>query len=70
MTTEPIVLTRDPAEPSSAVNIKGNATGIASGPLLGGLLIGHGNGQLTVPLGAHATIDTTSGTLTIDPGVR
>jgi muramoyltetrapeptide carboxypeptidase len=158
MTTDPIVLTRDPAEPSSAVTIKGNATGIASGPLLGGnltmldesvstgdlphfdgaifmfedtgeapysydrmlthlrrigalkriagvaigqfnaasvpagqetaaqavtdrlgdlgvpvlggLLIGHGNGQLTVPLGAHATIDTTAGTLTIDPGVR
>jgi muramoyltetrapeptide carboxypeptidase len=158
MTTDPIVVTRNPAEPSSAVNIKGNATGVASGPLLGGnltmldesistgdlpdldgsillfedtgeapysydrmlthlrrvgalkriagvaigqfnaasvpagqqtaaqavtdrlgdlgvpvlggLLIGHGNGQLTVPLGAHATIDTTAGTLTIDPGVR
>jgi len=158
MTTDPIVLTRDPAEPSSAVNIKGNATGVASGPLLGGnltmldesvgtgdlprfdgaiflfedtgeapysydrmlthllrigalkriagvaigqfnaagvpagqetaaqavtdrlgglgvpvlggLLIGHGNGQLTVPLGAHATIDTGAGTLTVEPGVR
>jgi muramoyltetrapeptide carboxypeptidase len=158
MTTDPIVLHRDPAEPSSAVTIKGNATGIASGPLLGGnltmldesvstgdlphfdgaiflfedtgeapysydrmlthlrrigalkriagvaigqfnaasvpagqetaaqavtdrladlgvpvlggLLVGHGNGQLTVPLGAHATIDTTAGTLTIEPGVR
>lgn len=156
MTTDPIVITRDPTEPSSAVNIKGNATGIASGPLLGGnltmvemgigtgdfpdldgaiflfedtgeapysydrmltqlrrvgalrriagvaigqfnaagtsqwtaaqavtdrladlgvpvlggLLIGHGNGQLTVPIGARATIDTTAGTLTVQPGVR
>lgn len=158
MTTDPIVLTRDPSEPSSAVNIKGNATGIASGPLLGGnltmldesvstgdlpdfdgaiflfedtgeapysydrmlthlrrigalkriagvaigqfnaagvpagqetaaqavtdrladlgvpvlggLLVGHGNGQLTVPLGARATIDTTAGTMTVEPGVR
>jgi muramoyltetrapeptide carboxypeptidase len=158
MTTDPIVITREPAEPSSAVNIRGNATGIASGPLLGGnltmvetsvgagdfpnldgaiflfedtgeapysydrmltqlrrvgalkriagvaigqfnaaevpagqwtaaqavtdrladlgvpvlggLRIGHGSGQLTVPLGARATIDTTAGTLTVDPGVR
>jgi muramoyltetrapeptide carboxypeptidase len=158
MTTDPIVITRDPAEPSSAVNIPGNATGKATGPLLGGnltmvetglgtgdfpeldgaiflfedtgeppysydrmltqlrrsgalkriagvaigqfdnaaglpgewtaaqavtdrlqdlgvpvlggLRIGHGKGQLTVPLGARATIDTTAGTLTVEPGVR
>ncbi|HEX8346706.1 MAG TPA: LD-carboxypeptidase, partial [Actinoplanes sp.] len=39
-------------------------------PVLGGLRIGHGNGQLTVPLGATATIDTAAGTLRVQPGVR
>lgn len=38
-------------------------------PVLGGLRIGHGNGQLTVPLGTRATIDTSTGTLTVRPGV-
>ena len=38
--------------------------------MLGGLRIGHGSGQLTVPLGAWATIDTVAGTLTVEPGVR
>jgi muramoyltetrapeptide carboxypeptidase len=38
MTTDPIILTRDPAEPSAAVNIRGNASGIATGPLIGGNL--------------------------------
>ncbi|WP_432990762.1 S66 peptidase family protein [Dactylosporangium sp. CA-233914] len=158
MTTDSIVLTRDPAEPSSAVTIAGNGSGQASGPLLGGnltmvetsigcgdfpnldgaiflfedtgeapysydrmltqlrrvgalrrvagiaigqldaagdgssgwtaaqaitdrladlgvpvlggLRIGHGNGQLTVPIGATATIDTVAGTLTVDAGVQ
>jgi muramoyltetrapeptide carboxypeptidase len=152
MTTEPVVLTRDPAEPSSAVVVPGTATGrllggnltmlqcgigtrdlpdlsgaillfedvdesaysydrmltqlrrtgkldeiagIAIGqfasaansgtwsaatavqdrvgdlgvPVLGGLRVGHGNGQLTVPLGTKATIDTTAGTLTVASGV-
>nr|GID83688.1 peptidase S66 [Actinoplanes derwentensis] len=39
-------------------------------PVLGGLRIGHGNGQLTVPLGTRATIDTAAATLTVQPGVR
>ncbi|GID92361.1 peptidase S66 [Amorphoplanes digitatis] len=152
MTTEPVVLTRDPAEPSAAVLVPGTATGrllggnltmlqtaigtrdlpdldgaillfedvdeaaysydrmltqlrragaldgiagIAIGqftsaansgtwnaatavqdrvgdlgvPVLGGLRVGHGNGQLTVPLGTRATIDTAAGTLTVAPGV-
>ncbi|MBE1489989.1 S66 peptidase family protein [Plantactinospora soyae] len=38
-------------------------------PVLGGLRLGHGNGQLTVPLGARATIDAQAGTLTVEPGV-
>ena len=158
MTTDPITITRDPSEPSAAVTITGNATGVASGPLLGGnltmiqaalgtgdfppldgaiflfedtgeapysydrmltqlrrtgalkhiagvaigqfngadvpagqwtaaqavtdrlgdlgvpvlggLRIGHGNGQLTVPHGARATVDTVNGTLTVEAGVR
>lgn len=158
MTTDPIVIARDPAEPSSAVNLPGKGSGVASGPLLGGnltmietsvgcgefpnldgaiflfedtgeapysydrmltqlrrigalhriagvaigqfnaagdgssgwtaaqavtdrltdlgvpvlggLRIGHGNGQLTVPIGAKATIDTAAGTLTVEPAVR
>jgi muramoyltetrapeptide carboxypeptidase len=158
MTTDPIVITRDPAEPSSAVNLPGKGSGVASGPLiggnltmietsvacgdqpsldgaiflfedtgeapysydrmlnqlrrtgalrriagvaigqfnaagdgssgwtaaqavtdrladlgvpvLGGLRIGHGNGQLTVPIGARATIDTVAGTLTVEAAVR
>ncbi|MEV8510285.1 LD-carboxypeptidase [Actinoplanes sp. NPDC051475] len=154
MTTAPIVLTRDPAEPSAAVEVPGTATGTllggnltmlqtslgtgdlpdlrdaillfedtdegpysydrmltqlrragilervagiaigqftnASGgtgqwtaaqavqdrvgdlgvPVLGGLRVGHGTGQLTVPLGTPATIDTAAGTLTVRAGVR
>jgi len=38
-------------------------------PVLGGLRIGHGNGQLTVPIGVQAEIDTVAGTLRIQPGV-
>jgi muramoyltetrapeptide carboxypeptidase len=154
MTTEPVVLLRDPAEPSAAVEVPGTATGpllggnltmlqtsigtpdlpnlagaillfedtdeaaysydrmltqlrrvgaldriagIAIGqftnaasnagqwdapaavrdrvsdlgvPVLGGLRIGHGSGQLTVPIGASATIDTVAGTLQVTTGVR
>lgn len=153
MTTDPVVLTRDPAEPSAAVEVPGKATGTLLGgnltilqtgygtrdfpdltgaillfedvdeapysydrmltqllrsgalkrikgiaigqftnapatagqwtaaqavqdrvgnlgvPVLGGLRIGHGNGQLTVPLGTRATIDTASGTLHAAPAV-
>ena len=39
-------------------------------PILGGLPIGHGNGQLTMPLGVNARLDTTAGTLTAEPAVR
>ncbi len=38
-------------------------------PILGGLPLGHGDGQLTIPLGVPATIDTTTGTLTAEPAV-
>jgi muramoyltetrapeptide carboxypeptidase len=39
-------------------------------PVVGGLRLGHGTGQLTIPLGARAVIDVAAGTLTVEPGVR
>ncbi|RKN50922.1 S66 peptidase family protein [Micromonospora endolithica] len=39
-------------------------------PVLGGLPIGHGPHQLTVPVGTQALLDATTGTLTISPAVR
>jgi muramoyltetrapeptide carboxypeptidase len=39
-------------------------------PVLGGLPVGHGVGQLTVPVGVAATLDATAGTLTVEPAVR
>ncbi len=39
-------------------------------PVLGGLPIGHGPGQLTVPVGTPARLDVTAGTLTVAPAVR
>jgi muramoyltetrapeptide carboxypeptidase len=39
-------------------------------PVLGGLPIGHGPDPWTIPLGTMATLDTTAGTLTIEPGVE
>lgn len=38
-------------------------------PVLGGLRLGHGKGQLTIPLGSTATIDAEAGTLTVKAGV-
>ena len=39
-------------------------------PVLGGLPIGHGYGQVTVPVGVPATLDVAAGTLTVEPAVR
>ncbi|MFJ6196220.1 LD-carboxypeptidase [Micromonospora sp. NPDC092111] len=39
-------------------------------PVLGGLPIGHGTGQLTVPVGTEAVLDADAGTLTVSPAVR
>ncbi|WP_200216613.1 S66 peptidase family protein [Micromonospora coerulea] len=39
-------------------------------PVLGGLPIGHGVGQLTVPVGTRAVLDADAGTLTVAPAVR
>ncbi|WP_090791426.1 S66 peptidase family protein [Asanoa ishikariensis] len=38
-------------------------------PVLGGLPIGHGQGQLSVPVGALATVDATAGVLTVEAAV-
>ncbi|TML29424.1 MAG: LD-carboxypeptidase, partial [Actinobacteria bacterium] len=38
-------------------------------PVLGGLPVGHGAGQLTVPVGVPATLDVAAGTLTAEPAV-
>ena len=39
-------------------------------PVLGGLPVGHGTGQLTVPVGVPATLDADAGTLTVQPAVH
>jgi muramoyltetrapeptide carboxypeptidase len=39
-------------------------------PVLGGLPVGHGADQLTVPVGVPATLDVDAGTLTVEPAVR
>jgi muramoyltetrapeptide carboxypeptidase len=39
-------------------------------PVLGGLPIGHGPGQLTVPLGTPATLDVGGATLVVEAAVR
>jgi muramoyltetrapeptide carboxypeptidase len=38
-------------------------------PVLGGLPVGHGYGQVTVPVGVPATLDVAAGTLTVSPAV-
>jgi len=39
-------------------------------PVLGGLRLGHGNGQLTIPLGVPAVLDADAGVLIAEPAVR
>jgi muramoyltetrapeptide carboxypeptidase len=39
-------------------------------PVLGGLPIGHGPDQLTVPVGVPAVLDVPAATLTVSPAVR
>ncbi len=53
-----------------AVGVINDRLGDLGVPVLGGLRLGHGTGQLTIPLGTSATIDTAAGTLTVDAGVR
>ena len=58
------------AWPVSIVDVLVDRLGDLGIPVLGGLPIGHGVGQLTVPVGVPATIDVAAGTLTAEPAVR
>lgn len=55
---------------TSVVDVLTDRLGDLGIPVLGGLPIGHGVGQLTVPVGTPATLDATAGTLTVSPAVR
>ena len=54
----------------SIVDVLADRLGDLGVPVLGGLPVGHGTGQLTVPVGVPATIDVAAGTLTVEPAVR
>lgn len=54
----------------SLIDVLYDQLGALGVPVLGGLPIGHGPRPRTIPLGTMATLDTTTRTLTIDPGVR
>jgi muramoyltetrapeptide carboxypeptidase len=55
---------------TSIVDVLGEHLGGLGVPVLGGLPVGHGRDQLSIPLGTPATIDVTAGTLTVEPAVR
>ncbi|GLI03036.1 peptidase S66 [Phytohabitans aurantiacus] len=55
--------------PVSVVEVLLDRLGDLGVPVLGGLPIGHGYGQLTVPVGVPATMDAAAGTLIVEPGV-
>ncbi|WP_194822474.1 LD-carboxypeptidase [Micromonospora sp. S-DT3-3-22] len=55
---------------TTVVDVLTDRLGDLGVPVLGGLPIGHGPGQLTVPVGTSATLDATAGTLTTTPAVR
>jgi muramoyltetrapeptide carboxypeptidase len=58
------------AGPVTVVEVLAERLGALGVPVLGGLPVGHGTGQLTVPLGVPATLDATAGTLTVAPATR
>ncbi|WP_446216207.1 S66 peptidase family protein [Micromonospora sp. IBHARD004] len=55
---------------TTVADVLGERLGGLGVPVLGGLPIGHGVGQLTVPVGARAVLDADAGTLTVSPAVR
>jgi muramoyltetrapeptide carboxypeptidase len=55
---------------TDVADVIGERLGDLGVPVLGGLPIGHGNDQLTVPLGVPAMIDVAAATLTVSPAVR
>ncbi|RLP91198.1 LD-carboxypeptidase [Micromonospora sp. CV4] len=54
---------------TTIVDVLGERLGGLGVPVLGGLPIGHGPGQLTVPVGTRAILDTGTATLTVSPAV-
>jgi len=54
---------------ADATAVLGDRLGDLGVPVLGGLPLGHGPGQRTVPLGVPATLDADAGTLTVTAGV-
>ncbi|RZU77363.1 muramoyltetrapeptide carboxypeptidase [Micromonospora kangleipakensis] len=55
---------------TTVADVLGERLGDLGVPVLGGLPIGHGVGQLTVPVGTRAVLDADAGTLTVAPAVR
>jgi len=60
----------DPTHPVDVADVLGERLGDLGVPVLGGLPIGHGHNQVSVPLGVPATMDVLGGTLTVSPAVR
>ncbi len=58
------------ASPTSIVEVLCDHLGSLGVPVLGGLPVGHGQDQLSVPVGVTATIDVATGTLVAEPAVR
>jgi muramoyltetrapeptide carboxypeptidase len=56
--------------PVTVTDVLADRLGDLGVPVLGGLPIGHGYGQLTVPVGTPATLDVAAGVLTVEPAVR
>jgi muramoyltetrapeptide carboxypeptidase len=54
---------------TSIVDVLAERLGALGVPVLGGLPIGHGRGQLTVALGVPSTMDVEAGTLTVESAV-
>jgi muramoyltetrapeptide carboxypeptidase len=54
----------------SIVDVLTDRLGGLGVPVLGGLPVGHGYGQLAVPLGVPAVLDADAGTLTAEPATR
>jgi muramoyltetrapeptide carboxypeptidase len=56
--------------PVSVADVLGDRLCDLGVPVLGGLPVGHGYGQVTVPVGTPATLDVAAGVLTVQPAVR
>lgn len=56
--------------PTSVADVLDDRLGDLGVPVLGGLPIGHGPDQLSVPVGVPAVLDVAAGTLTVEPAVR